>query len=148
MFKNMNIFILVSIKLIQRCIPISEMLNVKTVCRGFLTHKTPSLLSPELHTAADLTSFPVFSLGLTSSSFMSLGWSFPLLSQPIEILALAWDLTQGLTCLWGFQDCSFDHSVLPGLMMLTPLNRALSPTDIKDRLLDSGRRWGWDDWRE
>ena len=56
-----------------------------------LTHKIPSLLSPEPRTAADLTtaSFVVLSLHLSSSCFLPLEWLFlPLLSQLSEILAL------------------------------------------------------------
>ena len=145
MFKNMNIFILVSIKLIQRCIPISEMLNVKTVCRGFLTL---SLFSPELRTAADLTSFPVFSLGLSSSSFISLEWSFPI---PKSVY---WNTGPGL------KSNSRPHLSLKfSRLFLWPLcapmvndvdspQEYLVPHRYKEQTFLSGRRWGWDDWRE
>ena len=149
MFRNMNIFILVSIKLIQRCISISEILNVKIICRGFLTHKTPSLLSLEPYTAADSTSFPVFSLGFSSSSFIPREWPFP----------------TPKSAYWNPGPCLRSNS-RPHLslrfsrLFLWPLcapmvNDVDSPQEyfVPHRYKEQtfgfcGRRWGWDDLRE
>ena len=145
----MNIFILVSIKLIQRCIPISEVLNVKILCRGFLTHKTPSLLSPEPRIAADSTSFPVFSLGLSSSCFIPREWSSPIPKSAY------WNTGPGL------RSNSRPHLSLRFLrLFLWPLCAAMvNDVDSSQEYLDPhrykeqifgfcGRRWEWDDLRE
>ena len=149
MFVNMNIFILVSIKLIQRCIPISEVLNVKIVCRGFLTHKTPSLFSPEPRIAADSTSFPVFSLGLSSSSFIPQERSFPIPKSAY------WNTGPGL------RSNSRPHlSLRFSRLFLWPLcapkvndvespQEYLVPHRYKEQIFGfCGRRWEWDDLRE